>query len=199
MWDFYCVFHLVVINLCMSQICLRISSHDIWIRVNEWTRCFWRVWVCCCCTLNADERFMMEVEQALVIIATQMQQQRMRKRSRKFKYFYYFCTVHFGSVQITKILWNQFCVLFRPRRIWQHEFDVNIENMQPDLGYWKDTFRMQKNNIRQKLPNLWAIFAEKSMHMRKSIPLNKRVAVALNWLANGGPKKHAGSQTWLGL
>ena len=76
------------------------------------------------------------------------------------------------------------------RRIWslnrpQYMFEENLLNRTPDLGCWRNNFRMEKTTF-LKICQLAEPFLKPSNRcIRDPVYLEKRVAICLAWLANG--------------
>lgn len=95
-------------------------------------------------------------------------------------------------------LWRHFNDIYSAEpRVWQlprppNGFDDYYNSDNPDLGYWKENFRMSRNTFHY-ICDLCAPFLQtQDTTFRKALPLPKRVAVALGWLANGGSQRDAG-------
>ena len=137
-------------------------------------------------------------ERTLLLTIMHLLREDTKRRFRMLKQLFFITIMRLSDHQhLTASLWKHFNNTYRPPQAWQlqrpqHEFDAYFSNQQPDLGYWKENFRMQRETF-EYIHNICTPFLQKQdTRFRRAIPLSKLVTVALYWLANGGSVRKAG-------
>ena len=98
-------------------------------------------------------------------------------------------------------IWH-FANIFRNRRAWvyhrkkcefeaYHERDVNVPL---DPNYWRSHYRMSRQTFDFLCTTVHDFMVKGQYHMRETIPVPKRVAVSLWWLANGESYRSVGQK-----
>ena len=136
-------------------------------------------------------------ERTLLLTIMHLLREYTKCRIRMLKLLFFIAIMRLNDHQhLTASLWKHFNNTYRHPRAWQlqrpqHEFNAYFSNQQPDLGYWKENFRMHRETF-EYICNICAPFLQDT-RLRRAVPLPKRVAVALYWLAKGGSVRKAGT------
>ena len=85
----------------------------------------------------------------------------------------------------------------REKIVWQYarpqyEFEENYTTIEGDPDYWKKHFRMSKEIFLKLLRISSSFLSPDGNCLRPPIPLEKRLAVSLNWLATGNSYQSVG-------
>ena len=123
-----------------------------------------------------------------------LQQNRQLRFRRLFAFAFMLQWQRLLHLQRTAI--QHFISLYRSRRAWvyhrrNNEFDeyynANVHgHLELDPDYWRSNFRMSCDSFQFLCNAVHDFLVKEVSHLRETIPVPKRVAVALWWLSNGG-------------
>ena len=97
------------------------------------------------------------------------------------------------TLELQRVAVQHFFNLYHNRRAWVYhrrdndfaEYFANEENFQLDPHYWHSNFRMSQETVLFLCDILHDLMVKDSTNIRETIPVPKRIAVALWWLAHG--------------
>ena len=110
--------------------------------------------------------------------------------------------VNLKCMQLQRAALQYFANAFEGRRAWvYHRQDNKFEtyyaadlntSKELDPNYWLHNYRMGRETFDYICMNVFRFMVKDDLNMRKTIPVHKRVAVAIWWLANGGSYRSTG-------
>ena len=145
--------------------------------------------------MSDEELFML-----LLLCGHLLEQHRQRTLQRMLAFASTFVAMR--SLEMQRAAIQFFVNAYQNRRAWVfhrqfNEFDVYYDadlNTSKDLdpNYWIAHYRMGRETFEYVCRNVYDYIVKEELNMRETIPVPKRVGIAIWWLANGGSYRSVG-------
>lgn len=110
--------------------------------------------------------------------------------------------INFRNLEIQQTALDYFANIYPERRAWvfhrsSEDFDTYYEpdlntSKELDPNYWLFNYRMSRKTFDFVCDTVFMYMVKEHTHLRETIPVPKRVGVAIWWLANGGSYRSTG-------